>query len=148
MIIGNLSGTRRAEALLPGLKELFAFVGKTDFDALPLGRIEVDGDRIFINNTLTDGADINTQPLEMHRQYVDVHILLGGEETIGWKPIHEIENYTQEYDAEKDCALSNDRPRFFATLHPGEFCIVFPEDTHAPAIGTGKIRKLIGKIKL
>jgi beta-galactosidase beta subunit len=33
-------------------------------------------------------------------------------------------------------------------LKKGEFCIVYPEDPHAPAISNGKIRKLIGKVKV
>ena len=33
-------------------------------------------------------------------------------------------------------------------MQPGEFAIVYPEDPHAPVIGEGKIRKLIGKVKL
>ncbi|MGL4909210.1 MAG: YhcH/YjgK/YiaL family protein, partial [Bacteroidales bacterium] len=33
-------------------------------------------------------------------------------------------------------------------LTPGDIVIVYPEDAHAPAIGYGKIRKVIAKIKL
>ena len=60
----------------------------------------------------------------------------------------ELKNITQEYQKEGDCALSDDQPTAFVTLQPGEFCIVYPEDPHAPVIGEGKIRKLIGKVKL
>jgi YhcH/YjgK/YiaL family protein len=148
MIVSNLKNTSRIESLHPLFKELFDFVKKTDFDALPLGRIELKGDDLFINNLNIDGADAAKQPLEMHREYIDVHILLDGTEQIGWKAIEDIEHYTKEYAAEGDCALSDDKPSFYVRLNKGEFCIVYPEDPHAPAISTGKIRKLIGKVKV
>lgn len=147
MQIGKIDQSERIEGLHLCFKKLFDFVKKNDFDKLPLGKIDVDDD-IFIMNLDIEGADKENQPLEMHRQFIDVHMLLDGVEEIGWKPIDEIESYIQEYKEEGDCALSDDKPRFYAKLHPGEYCIVFPEDPHAPAISDGKIRKLIGKVRL
>ncbi|MCM1139227.1 MAG: YhcH/YjgK/YiaL family protein [Muribaculum sp.] len=148
MQIGKINQSERIQGMHPNFKKLFDFITETDFDKLPKGKVVVDGDEVFVMNLDIDGAEKSKQPLEMHRKYIDVHVLLGGEEEIGWKPIEEIEHYTQNYKEEGDCALSDDTPRFFVKLHPGEFCIVFPEDTHAPAVSTGRIRKLIGKVKL
>lgn len=148
MLLGNLTHSNRIEGVHPLFGQLFDYVRNTDFDALPKGRIDVNGDVLYIMNLDIDGADRERQPLEMHRRYIDVHILLGGDEAIGWKPVEEISEYTQPYEEEGDCALSAERPRFFAELHPGEFCIVYPEDAHAPAISDGRIRKLIGKARL
>lgn len=148
MEIGNLTNTERAEGLHPAFKVLFDFIKGTDFNKLPHGKIEVDGDNVFVMNLETAGVAQSDQPLEMHRKYIDVHVLLGGDERIGWKPLNEIGHYTREYDEAGDCALSDDTPRFYVDLHPGEYCIVFPEDPHAPAIGDKVIRKLIGKVKV
>lgn len=148
MEIGNLTNTERSQRLHPTFKVLFDFIKNTDFNKLPLGKITIDGDNVFIMNLEIGGASQETQPLEMHRKYIDVHILLNGDERIGWKPLNEIGHYTQGYDEKGDCALSDDTPRFYVDLHPGEYCIVFPEDTHAPAISDGRIRKLIGKVKI
>lgn len=148
MQTGKVSQSYRIESLHPAFKRLFDFVKTTDFSKLPLGKNEIDGEDLFIMNLDIDGADITVQPLEMHRKYIDVHILLGGTEKIGWKPVEEIEHFTKLYEEDGDCALSDDAPRYYVELVPGEYCIVFPEDTHAPAISNGKIRKLIGKVKL
>ncbi len=148
MEIGNLESTELSEKLHPKFKLLFDFVKNSDFDKLPAGRVDVDGDDVYVMNLSISGVAADSQPLEMHRKYIDVHILLGGKEIIGWKPLREIESYTQAYEESGDCALSDDTPRFFVELHPGEYCIVFPEDPHAPAIGDGPIRKLIGKVKI
>ncbi len=148
MIVSNLKYSERVEVLHPRFKILFDFVKSNNLLDMPLGRVEVDGDNIFINNIEIDGLTREAQVLEMHESYIDIHILLRGEETIGWKSIDEIENYTKSYDSESECALSDDTPTSYTTLREGEFMIVFPEDPHAPAIADGKIRKLIAKVRL
>ena len=80
--------------------------------------------------------------------YIDVHILLEGNETIGWKASEELKTEIKSYVKEEDCALYSDQPTTFVNIQPGEFVIVFPEDPHAPAIGNGKIRKLIAKVRV
>lgn len=77
-----------------------------------------------------------------------MHILLEGKERIGWKALEDVTDLKQAYQKEGDCALYSDTPTSFVDLLPGQFLIVFPEDPHAPVIGGGKIRKLIGKVKI
>jgi YhcH/YjgK/YiaL family protein len=146
MILTTLQDSERIESLHPLFKTLFDYVKSHDLLNAPTGRIEIDGERLFINNVLAEGVDKDKQVLEMHRKYIDVHILLEGNEAIGWKPLNEIVNITKTYDEEGDCLLSDDSPTALIDLKPGNALIVWPEDPHAPVIGNGKIRKLIGKV--
>ena len=130
------------------LKKLFDYVKTHDLLHTPCGRIELEGDNLFINNVNPTCVTADKQVLELHREYIDVHILLEGNETIGWKAIEDLTQEKQPYQAEGDCALYTDKPTTYVNLLPGQFAIVFPEDPHAPVIGEGKIRKLIGKVKL
>ena len=148
MIITTLQHSERIEKLHPSFKRLFDYVKTHDLLNAPLGRIELDGDNLFINNSEPTCLSADEQVLEMHRDYIDVHILLTGQETIGWKSLETIQHISQPYQKEADYALSDDRPTMYTVLQPGECCILYPEDPHAPIIGKGKIRKLIGKIKL
>lgn len=148
MIISKLEHSNRIESLHPLFKKLFDFVKSHNLLNEPTGRIELEGDHLFINNVAIDGADKAKQPLEIHRDYIDIHILLAGKESIGWKPIEDLKNEIKSYEKDGDCALYSDKPTTFVDMQPGEFVIVFPEDPHAPAIGEGKIRKLIAKIKV
>ena len=127
---------------------LFEYVKSHNLLEENLGRIELQGNDLYLMNAEVCGADENTQPLEMHRKYIDVHILLRGEEKIGWKAIEDLSMITKPYEEEGDCALSNDYPTTWVNLRPGQFCIVYPEDPHAPAVGVGKIRKVIAKVAL
>lgn len=146
MIVSSLEHADAVLALHPALKSLFEFVKAHDCKALPLGRNEIDGDRLYVNHAHNDAVKAEEQKLEVHRRYIDVHILLEGSETIGWKDLADTTGEVHAYDAEGDFALYADRPAGYVTLHPGQFLIAMPEDAHAPLIGEGKIDKLIAKV--
>lgn len=148
MIVSNLQNSERIESLHPLFKQLFDYVKTHDLLHTECGRIELAGDDLFINNVNPTCVSASDQVLEVHRDYIDVHILLEGKERIGWKAIEDVTDLKQAYQKEGDCALYSDTPTSFVDLLPGQFLIVFPEDPHAPIIGEGKIRKLIGKVRL
>ncbi len=148
MIISNLHNSGRIEGLHPLFPRLFEYVKTHDLLHAPLGKIELDGDRLFINNVNPTCVPQAQQLLEAHRAYIDVHILLEGAERIGWKALEDVTDERQPYAEEGDCALYGDAPSTYVDLKPGEILIVYPEDPHAPLIGEGKIRKLVAKVKL
>lgn len=148
MIVSNLQNSERIESLHPLFKLLFDYVKTHDLLHTECGRIELAGDDLFINNVNPTCVSASEQVLEVHRDYIDVHILLEGKERIGWKALEDVTDLKQAYQKEGDCALYSETPTSFVDLLPGQFLIVFPEDPHAPVIGEGKIRKLIGKVKI
>lgn len=148
MIVSNLQNSERIESLHPLFKQLFDYVKTHDLLHTECGRIELAGDDLFINNVNPTCVSASDQVLEVHRDYIDVHILLEGKERIGWKALEDVTDLKQAYQKEGDCALYSDTPTSFVDLLPEQFLIVFPEDPHAPVIGEGKIRKLIGKVRL
>lgn len=148
MILTTLQDSGRIEMLHPLFKKAFDFVRSHSLTDAPLGRIEVEGDSIFINNCQPECVSAEAQVLEVHRQYIDIHILLEGEETVGWKPLADCHNEAKTYSEAEDCALYAEPAMSYVTMRPGQVLIVWPEDAHAPVIGNGTIRKLIVKVKI
>lgn len=148
MIVTNLNNTERIETLHPLFKKLFDYVKTHDILNTPCGRIDIDGDNLYINNVNPECIPAEKQVLEVHRDYIDVQILLQGKETIGWKALEDSKEEVKPYEKEGDCALYSDTPTTWIHLVPGQMAIFFPEDAHAPVIGEGKIRKMIAKVKL
>ena len=148
MIISKLENSSRIEPLHPRFKRLFDYVKQHDLLSQVPQKIILKGDELFINHVLLEGKKKSEQPLEIHQDYIDVHILLSGKETIGWKAREDLTQETQAYDKAADCALYGDTPTTYTDILPGEFVIVYPEDPHAPAIGEGLIRKLIAKVRV
>lgn len=146
MIIGDIKYSSRYESLHPLFKKAFEVAKNTDWFATELGKKEIDGEKLFIINSNPECLSKENQVLEYHKKYLDIHILLEGEETIGWKSLDDCQNEKKAFDTTDDYGLYSDTPTCYATLKVGQFAIVYPEDAHAPIIGEGKIRKLVVKI--
>lgn len=148
MIVSSLRNSSRIESLNPQFKTLFDYVKMHDLLHAELGRIDIDGDNLFILNINQECVSQDGQVLEIHRIYIDVHILLEGTERIGWRAIEDVNQEVKPYDKESDCALYSDFSTTWVDLLPGQFVIVYPEDPHAPIIGSGIVRKLIVKVRV
>lgn len=149
MIFGKITDSARIEALHPALHRLFEFVKTHDLMQLPLGRNEIDGDRLFINIAENNLVRPEQQKLEVHRAYMDVHLPLNHPETIGWRALSTIDiDPEQPFDETSDYALYAAPATSYVEVHPGEYLIAYPEDAHAPLIGEGSLRKAVAKIKL
>ena len=148
MIIANLQDSARIESLHPAFKQLFDYLKSHDMLNEPMGKTELDGKVLYINNDEPTLRTKEAQAMEVHKDYIDVHIPLNGVEIIGWKATRNCTDLEQEYDEVKDRMFYNDRPTTYCEVLPGEFCICFPEDAHAPIIGEGKLRKVVAKVRL
>ena len=149
MIFGKISDSARIEALHPALQRLFEFVKTHDLMQLPLGRNEIDGDRLYINIAENTLVATEAQKLEVHRAYMDVHLPLNNVETIGWRALSTIDVPSEQpFDEASDYALYAAPATSYVDVHPGEYLIAYPEDAHAPLIGEGSLRKAVAKIKL
>lgn len=149
MLIASLHNTERIEQLHPLFKQLFDYVRTHDLTQVPAGRLTLSGDDLFINVADATLKAAGEQKLEVHRQYIDVHFPLSGPETIGWSELSTLTVPSDApFDAAGDFALYTAPASVYFTLHPGELCIVYPEDAHAPIIGHGQLRKAIAKVRL
>lgn len=149
MILGKVCDTLRIEELHPYFRTLFKFVRENDLSKFANQRIVLNGDDLFINMTEPELKKAEEQKLEVHREYIDVHFPLTGDEICGVTHISDLTVESDEpFNDEEDYALYSEPARTYFTAHPGDFYIVFPEDAHAPIIGEGKIKKAIAKIRL
>lgn len=148
MILANLSDSARYEALHPLFKKVFDYIREHDFTTIPTGRIELDGSALFINVCDVQLVKAEEQKLEVHRKYIDIHVPVSGEETIGWKHLSDCGDSEAPFDEDGDFALYAEPASALVNVKPGEFLVVYPEDAHAPLIGSGSRRKLIAKVML
>jgi uncharacterized protein, YhcH/YjgK/YiaL family len=148
MIHDSLKNSSAIENLHPGFKQAFDYLKNTDFSTLEDGRIELDGDRLYLNIASIKGKEKQDAPIETHNNYIDIQLPLLGIEKIGWKAGGDLQEVSESYNAEKDITFFVDRPTDYTKIYPGEFVIYFPEDGHAPGIGEGLIRKIVVKVAL
>ena len=147
MICDALAHLGRYKGLHKNLDTAIDFLLSHDLTALPLGRTEVDGEKVFINvmdAELHDDADSHP---EYHHLYADLQIdLIGGE---GWgyetAPGEEIGSFTGDIGFRE----SPDAVR--GSLGEGRFVLFFPGELHKPGVarpGCSKVRKAVIKIRM
>lgn len=148
MILSHISDSSRYESLHPLFKQVFDYIKANDLTKVPAERIVLDGDKLFINVADARLIPAETQKLEVHQKYIDIHFPLSGKEIVGWKHLSNLGTSEAPFDTDNDFALYAEEPTTYFTVMPGEFYIVYPEDAHAPIIGEGMLRKLIVKVMI
>ena len=148
MILAKLTDSTRYEGMHPLLKKLFDYVKTHDLSQVPAGRIELQGADLFINVADATLKTREEQILEVHREYIDVHFPLSQTEEIGWRALDTLGESDAPFNEKEDFATYAQTASAYLKVQPGEFCMVYPEDAHAPIIGQGKLRKLVAKIRI
>ena len=126
MIIANLADCERYEALHPKLKLLFDYVKTHNLLQMPAGRVEIDGDNVFVNIDDSLMQPAQERPLEVHRRYMDVQFPLSCAEQFGWKPLSALASEPSvPYDAQRDIAFYQEGAQAYVTARPGQFTFSF-----------------------
>lgn len=148
MIVANLNNSSKYYSIHHGIREILEYIQLRDFTNVPTGRIELNGEKLFINLDEPNLVPKEMQKLEFHRKYIDIQVPLLLPEEMGWSDINNLGNADIKYDEQKDCGFYTCLAENYFKVFPKQFAIFFPEDAHAPIIGNGKQRKLIGKVLL
>jgi biofilm protein TabA len=148
MILDCLPNLSHYVPLHPGIAAAVEWLKGRDLAALPPGRQQIDGDRIYANVDEGQGRGVRGAHLEAHRKYIDLQIAVVGTDVIGWKPFGECRFSFGGYSAEKDVELPDDDPDAWFELVPDTFAIFFPGDAHAPMACEGYARKVIVKVRV
>ncbi len=147
MIIDTLEHCRLYEHLNPRFKAAFDFLLRPDTASAAPGRTELDGKNLFALIQTYETKPIQEGKLEAHRKYIDIQVLLEGQEFIGYAPLGG-QPVAKPFDAEKDIGFY-DGEAWFTLLRKGMFAIFFPQDAHLPGRYTDKpqsVKKIVLKI--
>lgn len=148
MIQTTIDDAMRYSGISLRMAALLQFVKDHDLLHMPIGKIEIEGQKLYIDNARSELVSHENRKLEVHRRYIDIHLPLSGSEIIGWSPLSALGEPDAPFDTEKDCALYSQLAQVYTNVTPGQCFIAFPEDAHAPLIGYGTLRKAVGKILL
>jgi biofilm protein TabA len=146
MILSALSQSSRYATLHPLFQRAFDYIRDTDLMALAPGRHTILGEDLFVIAEQAQGKSKEQAQLEAHRKYIDIQLVLEGDEQMGWKPLADCLNPLSDYSTDKDIQFFRDAPASWIAVPPDHFCIFFPEDAHAPLVSNGLVHKIIFKI--
>jgi YhcH/YjgK/YiaL family protein len=89
---------------------------------------------------------------EAHNKYIDIQIVLDGEEKIYYKNKDKI-SYPQQFDEKRDIGFYNEmitEEHAFVKLDGSNFAIIYPHEGHAPQVQSGdkttRVKKTVVKL--
>ena len=138
MIVTDLEQAEKQLSFSPSFGKALAFLRRADLAALPDGRYEIDGDRVYAMAQRYETAGAAEPRFEYHRKYIDVQFIASGSEVIGWAPVSALA-ITESYDAGKDVCFGTVKTGLWTPvrLGAGQLAVLYPEDAHAPRLAAG-----------
>lgn len=146
MIYDKLTSAATYYAVNPLFKAAFDYIANLPAN-IEDGRYEIVGDECYAIIYTADLKTTAAAKLEVHDQYIDVQTVLCGVERFGISPRVICSRPIGTIDTDKDILFFDDPATNFLDVRQGEFAIFMPADAHAPLIGSGKVRKVVVKVK-
>ncbi|OOR98503.1 hypothetical protein B0186_09175 [Canicola haemoglobinophilus] len=150
MIFGDLTRDDFKRNLPQVMVDICNHLNTLDLESLANGRHDLT-DQIYMNVMEPTTAASEDKKAELHRQYIDIQVLISGAETIEYSVEYpNLADYTP-YDEKDDYQLINDIPNKSAvTLRPKMFVVFFPYEPHKPCCNVNgqvvNLKKLVVKV--
>jgi YhcH/YjgK/YiaL family protein len=148
MIHDHISNASNYAFPNPLLGKGLMFLQSPQAEKLPLGRFEIDGDRLF---ALVQ--EYPTKPdkdcfWEAHRKFIDIQFVATGMEDMGYAPLTAMK-IIEPYDTDKDMMKLSGSGTVLK-LTTGMFAVFFPHDAHKPCMAANgvvsPVRKIVVKV--
>jgi biofilm protein TabA len=149
MIFDHLSNMTTYKGLTPRLDKAFDYIQNVDLSTLDVGKHPIDGEDIFVLIQSYQGKAIEASLCEAHKKFIDIQIILEGDELMGYAPVEGM-TVVEPYDIEKD--------RFFVqwdgtllNCTSKIFAVFFPQDAHMPGVERTPgmlIKKAVVKVRV
>lgn len=150
MYTGHLAHLTFLSYLSPKLQSVIEIAKDKLSTPIENGKYELFGESAFMMVVEDQTQPLEHRRSEIHRNYLDVQILLEGEEVFGYSlnPFAEIE---EDLLADKDVAFSEQLvDEKFIKVGAREFIIFYPGQPHRPLVatesGSASVRKAIIKV--
>ncbi len=148
MIIDNIKNLKKYKKLIPSLLLVEDYLKNSIFRTLKAGAYHLPGDDIifylfdYYNKSVIECIG------EAHRQYIDLHIIVSGSETIG--VLDGSSDAFESYDEVNDYCIAKGKFRYI-DLNEDDFVIFFPKEGHVTGghkVGfeSNKVKRLVFKI--
>ena len=148
MIIDALTNMEFYKGLNEQLYKGLVFLKETDVASLPVGRYDIDGDKVFALVQEYDTHSADECRWEAHYTYTDIQYVVEGSEKMGWKPL---DGVVKTEDRPEDDVYFFDAEGNHFVVHAGQFAVFTPQDAHSPGMavdGPAPIKKVVVKVAM
>lgn len=147
MIYDEIKNIGRYRGQSVWLDKAIDFLEKTDLKSLPMGRKEIDGNKVFLNVMEANAKREDELNFEIHKKYMDIQIDIEGKE--GIQIGFDIQKVIETYSEDRDIGMVHCDESIMCNLGKDKFIICMPEEPHKPGIATGEntyLKKCVFKV--
>ncbi|MFA6431460.1 MAG: YhcH/YjgK/YiaL family protein, partial [Candidatus Margulisiibacteriota bacterium] len=131
---------------IPNIEGIIKFIQNLNLNDIPDGKIEINGEKLFVNISRYFPEDEKEKRFESHNIYTDVQVILKGAEKIQIVSAKNMKKET-EYSLEKDCQFFSAQKEISdIILSENEFVVFFPGEAHKPGCFYEKLNDPILKL--
>lgn len=146
--INKTEFARQYQANKPYWDKAFDFLKQNNLDTMAVGSYAIDDDNVYAMITENKTKDLDSSTWESHKNYIDLQMVIRGEEKIGRADIAKL-TIALPYDASKDLINYTGDGKYYEAS-PNNFFLFFPQDAHRPNItvnGNQPDKKIVIKIR-
>src|SRR5690606_38840038 len=121
MILDKIENADLYKNIHPGVKKALNYIRNTNFNDLPMGKHEIEGNDLFVIFKEYQTKQVDGNLLESHLKYIDVQYIVDGVEQMG-VTMHTAQEPKKKYDTVDDYMLF-DEPYDIITVAKGMFAI-------------------------
>jgi biofilm protein TabA len=133
MITNSLDKLKDYQQEVPSLRDILDYLNINDIFSFKIGKYPITGESAFLLIQEYQTKSELEKEWESHRKYIDIQIVLNGQEYMGYSPISSLK-VKESYNIEKDVILykNDDKDHSRVFIQEKHFCIFFPNDAHKP----------------
>ena len=126
MILGKLSEAKAYRGIHPRLDQVIDRLNDGFLSTVGPETMALEGDALYVTRFTYETLPLSETFFEAHKRYLDVHLMVQGEERVDLASPEGLTLFEQRgdfyaYRGEAEQSL---------VLRPGSFLVVFPEDAH------------------
>lgn len=145
MIVDKLKNIEYYKNMVPGLEKGLEAI-KDQMTLMEAGRYEFDGGFFMVQKG--DTKPMSEGLFEAHRKFIDIQIVIAGDEEIAWSELQDANEKTP-YDSVKDAAYYEASESHNMYVSEGMFYVAFPHDAHKAirhTVSPKKFEKIVLKL--
>ena len=149
MILDSIENLSLYRGLSVNIFKAIDYILNNNLNDLSVGKHQILNDDIFVIINEYETKDEFDCPTETHKKYIDIQIMLQGEEKIGFAFLKKQE-VTEQYNKDKDYTFYSTQLDY-QYLRKGHFVIFLPTDLHCPSIKIDKpikVKKAVVKVRV
>jgi biofilm protein TabA len=152
MIYDSVQRLKTYVGISKSLDDAIEYLSHTDIKAFDVGKHPVGGSGLMLNVSSKDSSEPSANRYEVHKKFLDIQIVLEGEERCFYAPINTLAA-DGAFSDEKDIGFFKDPAGNGVSfpLLPGNFALFFPQDAHKPGChlnGKKAVRKVVVKVPI